>query len=201
MYPYPTFGTHTISGESFDLMDGIFGMAIGGIDGLLYFHALASEHENTVPLEVLNNRTAWQSDENAFTSSFQIAGPRGSQSAASAMDANGNLYFGLNNINAIACWDTAQRPLSGRLVKTLIHNDETLQFAAGMKVKRNKDDVEELWVVTNRFQVRHSIPQNSLTFLLFPATKFAAFRSALNEKYTIKLLQNMLHSRLLPPAD
>lgn len=28
-YPYPRYGTFTISGVSFDLMDGIFGMALG----------------------------------------------------------------------------------------------------------------------------------------------------------------------------
>lgn len=27
-YPYPNYGTFTIAGESFDLMDGIFGLAV-----------------------------------------------------------------------------------------------------------------------------------------------------------------------------
>lgn len=156
MYPYPTFGRHTIAGESFELMDGIFGMAVERAQRQnrhLYFHALASESENAVPVVALQNRTAWATDENAFAESFIILGPRGSQSAASAIDTNGNLFFGLNNANALACWDTAKKPLTRNNVKTLVKDDERLQFAAGMKVIRNTDGEEELWLVTNRFQV------------------------------------------------
>lgn len=159
MYPYPNMGTHTISGESFDLMDGIFGMAVdkGQHDKrLLYFHSLASEHENSVPVSVLHNRTAWENDAgSAYTKKFQILGPRGSQSAASAIDANGNLFFGLNELNAIACWDTTRKPLTRAAVKTLVKDDDKLQFISGMKVIRNSDGEEELWLVTNRFQVSH----------------------------------------------
>lgn len=153
MYPFPTFGTHTISGESFELMDGIFGMAIDKSQRSLLFHALASENENSVPLSALNNGTAWQSDENSYASSFRVLGPRGTQSAASAIDSNGNLYFGLNSLNSIACWDTTKKTLTRASVKTILKDDEKLQFASGMKVIRNSDGEEELWIVTNRFQV------------------------------------------------
>lgn len=27
-YPYPYYGTHTVAGETFDLMDGVFGLAV-----------------------------------------------------------------------------------------------------------------------------------------------------------------------------
>lgn len=155
-FPFPTFGTHKISGESFELMDGIMGMSLSPkrINRSLYFHALASETENIVSLNVLGNRTAFETDANANPASFQVLGPRGSQSAASAMDANGNLYFGMNAINAIACWDTTKVPLTRATVRTLVKDDVKLQFASGMKVIRNTDGEEELWVVTNRFQVR-----------------------------------------------
>lgn len=153
MYPNPQFGTHTISGETFELMDGIFGMAIDKSKRTLYFHALAAENENVVSLKTLNNYTAWQNDENSFTKEFKSLGPKGSQSAASAIDSNGNLYFGLNAQNAIACWDTSKRPLTRSAVKVLLKDDDRLQFASGMKVIRNTDGEEELWIVTNRFQV------------------------------------------------
>lgn len=157
MYPYPSHGTHTISGESFDLMDGILGVAINEnkntADRMLYFHALASEVENVVPLNILNDRAAWQSDPNSYASEFKVLGSRGTQSAASAIDSNGNLFFGLNTMNALACWDTAKRPLARAAIKTLVKDDEKLQFAAGMKVIRNTQNEDELWIVTNRFQV------------------------------------------------
>lgn len=163
MFPYPSYGSHTISGETFELMDGIFGVAVekgsGGNRGL-YFHALASEHENFVSLAALNNKTVWENDENANAEAFKILGPRGSQSAASAIDASGNLFFGLNNMNAIACWDTSKKPLTRAAVKTLVKDDEKLQFTAGMKIIRNTDGEEELWMVSNRFQVISKYEEN-----------------------------------------
>lgn len=178
MYPYPTFGTHTISGESFELMDGIFGMAlmksrnvnVNNDNRLLFFHALAADSENSVPVNLLNNRTVWMSDENAKPSAFKIVGPKGGQSGASAMDANGNLFFGLHSKNAIACWNI-QKPLIGSNVKIIVKNDETLQFTAGMKVKRNFDGIEEIWVLTNRFQVS-MCPKNTLEILIFHKRKY-----------------------------
>lgn len=137
-------------------MDGIFGMAVDKnkrFNRHLYFHALASDVENSVPLSILNNQTAWESDEESFPNAFEILGPRGTQSAASAIDANGNLFFGLNSLNALACWDTSRRPLTRVAVKTLVMNDDRLQFSSGMKVIRNTDGEEELWLVTNRLQV------------------------------------------------
>lgn len=156
MFPNPVFGTHTISGESFDLMDGIFGMAIDkhrGPNRLLYFHALASDTENAVPLSILNNRAVWQSDVNANSTSFRVIGSRGSQSAGSAIDCSGNLFFGLNAFTAIACWDTSKQSLTQANIKTILQDNPTLQFASGMKIIRNTDGEEELWLITNRFQV------------------------------------------------
>ena len=156
MYPNPAFGTHTISGESFDLMDGIFGMAIDKSrrpDRLLYFHALASDTENAVPVSILNNRAVWENDVNANASSFRVIGSRASQSAGEAIDRNGNLFFGLNRLNSIACWDTSKQSLTPANVKVPVQDNQLLQFASGIKVIRNTDGEEELWVVTNRFQV------------------------------------------------
>ena len=56
-YPYPTHGTFEIRQETFDLMDGILGMAISPIkqdgDRILYFHSLASVVESWVPTSVI----------------------------------------------------------------------------------------------------------------------------------------------------
>lgn len=62
-YPSPTYGTFTIQGESFDLMDGILGMAVSPLHYLsqqqLFFHPLAQSKEMMVPLPILENYTAW----------------------------------------------------------------------------------------------------------------------------------------------
>jgi hypothetical protein len=89
-YPYPSFGTFTIAGESFDLMDGILGMSISksrttfghqseNAERLLYFHSLASEFESTVPLRLINNASIWKDDSNAQPREFKNIGRRGVQ--------------------------------------------------------------------------------------------------------------------------
>lgn len=68
------------------------------------------------------------------------------------MDKNGNLFFGLMNPIAIACWDSS-KPYTRSNIHIVAQNDETLQFASGLKVVLNKKGKEELWVMTCRFQV------------------------------------------------
>lgn len=119
----------------------------------MYFHALAAQTENSVPLDVLNDRVAWENNRNAYAEAFQVLGRRGTQSAATAIDSNENLFFGLESLNEIACWDTTKRPYGRGALRTVVKDDEKLQFASGMKIKRNTEGEDELWVLTNRFQV------------------------------------------------
>lgn len=71
---------------------------------------------------------------------------------AEAMDSNGNLYFVLYNPIALACWDSST-PYSRDNIKVIHQNDATLQFGSGVKVIKNLAGVEEIWILTNRFQV------------------------------------------------
>lgn len=100
-YPYPNYGTFTIMGESFDLMDGIFGLALSPRKSAdnsnnvvfgtfnkrqnersLYFHSLASGSENFVPLRIVNNSTLWEAgSENTVPREFSTIGTRGIQTA------------------------------------------------------------------------------------------------------------------------
>ncbi|XP_052868860.1 protein yellow-like [Anopheles cruzii] len=170
MHPNPDYGTFTIAGESFDLMDGIVAMAMSPriptdnvvfsaygrswrpvSDRLVYFHALASMTENVVRTSVLNNDTVWEDNVEAEQRAFRPIGNRYSQSVAEAMDSNGNLIFGLVAQNAIACWDSTT-PYTPANMRILSQNSETLQFPSGLKVVRNRKGVEELWVLSCRFQ-------------------------------------------------
>lgn len=103
-YPYPSYGTFTIAGESFDLMDGVFGLALtpkkspddrsntltGSFnrqtERALYFHSLASGHENVVPLRVVNNASIWEANANAEPRAFGELGRRGIQASGESMD-------------------------------------------------------------------------------------------------------------------
>ncbi|XP_070509323.1 dopaminechrome tautomerase-like isoform X2 [Chironomus tepperi] len=157
LYPYPNYGKFTIAGESFDLMDGLLAMTITkaplrqDTERSLLFHALASATENSVPLRIINNATIWENDANAMPDEFKVIGTRGIQTGAQAMDKNGNLFFVLLNPLAIVCWDSSTSYKTDN-IKILYRNDETLQFASGMKVVTNLSGEEELWLVTNRLQ-------------------------------------------------
>ncbi|XP_055523490.1 major royal jelly protein 1-like isoform X2 [Wyeomyia smithii] len=184
MNPNPDYGTFTIANESFDLMDGMLTMALSPKipasdftfnsaygssnsfnsalfkDRLLFFHALASISENAVRTSVLHNDTMWEQDVGAMPRAFRVIGRRTTQSAPEAMDSNGNLFFGLLSQTSIACWDatTNYNPHNFRIVS---QNLETLQFPSGLKVIRNRKGIEELWVLTCRFQ---KIMTGSLNF-------------------------------------
>lgn len=173
-YSSPNYGTHTIAGESFDLMDGLFGLALTPANTrstfyfyskykiqndfiifficlgnrYLYFHALASNTENSVRLNVLNNVTTWLSNVESTPREFREVG----QHQVQAMDSNGNLFFGLENPIGISCWDS-ERPYTRENMKLVAQNDNTLQFVSGLKVILNRKGKEELWAVSCRFQV------------------------------------------------
>lgn len=155
MFPYPSYGTFTIDGESFDLMDGILGMALSpyviGNDRILYFHALASATENVVRTSVLRN-DSFIIDSNADPQSISVfSKERPNQSAAEAMDSNGILYFGLMEPPGIWCWNSGTE-FSKHNFHQIAINKETLQFSSGMKIVKNMKGEEELWVLTSSFQ-------------------------------------------------
>lgn len=98
-FPYPSFGTHTIASESFDLMDGVLALSLsappsqqtprafsgfygnnliggqrfGRQDRLLYFHSLASGNEGAVPLRVLDNQTMWTANPDSDPRAFLVS--------------------------------------------------------------------------------------------------------------------------------
>lgn len=188
-YPNPNWGTFKIADESFDMMDGIFGIAIKkdrinhnhdhkhhnnnhrnnnhhnhdhkSIDGkinrntddrLMYFHSLSSNTENTVPLSVINNNSLWEQDSGAEPRAFKIIGPRSSQTSIQTIDSNGNMWFVLIEPLALACWDSSTT-YNRDNIKIVLKNEETLQFASGLKLVKNASGQEELWITTIRIQV------------------------------------------------
>ena len=148
-------------------MDGIFGLSVspkislfdGSLNALfngqrervLYFHALASTQESKVPLSMINNPMNFLNSASG-ASAFSSIGTRGIQTAAQAMDSNGNLFFVLMNPIALACWDSST-PYSTKNIKIVLENRATLQFASGLKIAKNLQGSEEIWIMTNRFQV------------------------------------------------
>ncbi|XP_058808623.1 uncharacterized protein LOC131674122 [Phymastichus coffea] len=157
-YPYPPYGTFEIKKEVFDLMDGILGLALSPLrwheDRILYFHSLASRIESYVPTSVIRNFTLFNNAPYAAPRSFKAFDlERSSQSAAETMDRDGVLFFGLMSDLAIGCWNSKHFPeFGGRNIETLIIDEDTLQFASGLKVKSSKTNRQEIWVSTAAFQ-------------------------------------------------
>lgn len=119
----------------------------------LFFHALASNSECKVSLDVLNNATTWDRNLESMPRKFQEIGERPSQATAEAMDKNGNLFFGLENPIGIACWDS-EKPFTGENLKIVVEDNQTLQFVSGLKIIPNKKGKQELWATSCRFQVK-----------------------------------------------
>jgi hypothetical protein len=67
------------------------------------------------------------------------------------MDRNGNLFFVLMNPLALVCWDS-ETVYKVENIKILHQDNQTLQFASGLKIVTNLLGDEEIWIVTNRLQ-------------------------------------------------
>ncbi|XP_034479946.1 major royal jelly protein 3-like [Drosophila innubila] len=147
MYPDPGYGLHTIAGESFDLMDGIF--SVNNDKRNLYFHPLASASEYSVPLSVLNRRQNWENNVEAMSDQFKLLGKRNGACAASAIDSRGNLYCVTFNPNKLLFVNTANTTPN---FESLPDESNELQFVSGMKVTRNLAGQEELWMMSIPYQ-------------------------------------------------
>ncbi|CAL7935457.1 unnamed protein product [Xylocopa violacea] len=170
-YPYPPYGTFNIKGDTFDLMDGILGLALGPVrdgDRTLYFHSLASRVEARVPTSVIRNHTIFHENFEAAARSFvPFERERSSQSAAEVMDRDGVLFFGLLSELAIGCWNSKHYPeYGGKNIQIVVSDPERLQFPSGMKIVTSKNGRQELWVLTASFQryMSNSLHSNETNF-------------------------------------
>lgn len=150
MYPDPNYGFHTLAGESFILMDGIFGMSTDKEN--LYFHPLSSATEYAVPLKVIDNSTLFERNIESMPEAFRPLGKRSSPCAASAIDDNNNIYCVTFNPIELISWNV-NSPYDSKNIKKLPIRSEELQFVSGMKVVRNHQGNEELWMISIRYQV------------------------------------------------
>ncbi|XP_060523187.1 uncharacterized protein LOC132700084 [Cylas formicarius] len=156
MYPYPSYGTYDIEGDSFELMDGILGLALSpyrpGEDRILFYHAMSSPTENWVFTSHLRNQSLFEEDPSSSPQIFNTySKERKTQSAAEDIERSGIMFFGLIGNSQIACWNI-QTDYDPKYFDIVASNRVTLQFPSGLKVITNKKGVQELWVLSSRFQ-------------------------------------------------
>ncbi|XP_069961723.1 dopaminechrome tautomerase isoform X2 [Bactrocera oleae] len=154
-YPDPDFGTHTIAGESFELLDGTFGFAVTprglGLRRMLYLHSLSNDAQVAIPLDIVNDPTYWNNGINSALEHFVLLGKRGIQCAAPAMTAKGMFLCGHLEPIGLFGWDI-RTPYTYQNRLLLAENPTTLQFISGLKVVRNLNGKEEVWMLSNRLQ-------------------------------------------------
>lgn len=128
----PLKGDLTVGGVNFQWTDGVFGLALSEPKAngqrLMYFHALASTKEFSVPTGVLQNKTLATDPHNYYM--FKLEGDRGhnTQATSSAYDERTKILF-LTQLNkdGAACWNT-QRGLSPSSLGTIAKDPERLIF-------------------------------------------------------------------------
>ena len=137
--------TYTIEGESFTLEDGPVGMALSPLTQRLYFSPMSSHNMDSISTNAVitakSNDLPFKEYKNVLRT----------QSSAKAMTYEGTLFLGMVNNTAIGCWHEFL-PLKEKNIVVISHNSETLQFTSGMKVKTSFLGMEELLVLTNRYQ-------------------------------------------------
>lgn len=112
----------------------------------VYFHALASTKEFSVPNYVLKNETRATNSGSYYD--YSIIGDRGAkgQASASCFDEKTNvLFYTQINKNAIGCWNV-NKTFTQETLGIVDSNAETLIFPNDVKVDRNSN----LWVLSNR---------------------------------------------------
>lgn len=101
--PDPTFANYTIGGESFQLQNGILGMAKHPYAPVLYFRPMSSRNINSARTTDLK-----KSRYGAKVHYYTIRDVFPSQATAMAISSNGVLFFGLPTELSVACWNTCK---------------------------------------------------------------------------------------------
>ncbi|KAJ8889535.1 hypothetical protein PR048_009034 [Dryococelus australis] len=153
--PSPSATHFTIAGESFDLTDGLFGLALSPIkagDRTLYLHSLARFRESWVSTSIVRKESLFVDNTSAAAAEIhESSGTRPSQTAATAMNKNAVLFFSLLSNMTLNCWNS-HLPYSRDNLVELARDENTLQFVSGMKVVRDRAGKETLWALSCRFQ-------------------------------------------------
>ncbi|CAD1480573.1 unnamed protein product, partial [Heterotrigona itama] len=132
------YQNYTIEGQTFQLNDGIIGMALSPRN-LLHFNPMSSHNLNAVNTRELLRGNEIKGEDILWT-----------QASAKAASRTGAIFFGLVGDTSIACINE-HRPLKRHNIVEVARNRETLQFTSGLKVK-NARRGEELLALTNRYQ-------------------------------------------------
>jgi len=149
----PLSGDYNVGGVNFQWTDGVFGMALGkpSSEGTrtVYFHALSSTREFSVPNIVLQNETRAVSSESYYDYSLVgDRGPNGQSSAEFLDEATNVLFYTQVNKDGVGCWN-AKKPYNPDTQGLVDTDSDALVFPNDLKV----DTEGNLWVLSDRMPV------------------------------------------------
>uniref|UniRef100_A0A8D8M2Z7 Protein yellow n=1 Tax=Cacopsylla melanoneura TaxID=428564 RepID=A0A8D8M2Z7_9HEMI len=167
MFPDPDFGTYSVAGDSFTLMDGIIGLALsppGTSTRRLYFEAFASDRIYTIPVSALRAGPNQGDDADLPVS---LLGTKSSQSAPLAVDnRDGSLIFSPVSETAVASWVPGSTEHG-----VLAYSPELLQFP--LDIRSVDRDSGTIWIITTRFQkfFKKTVSNKEINIRLMRITK------------------------------
>lgn len=148
----PTKTLFVINGESFELQDGILGLALTPeqekhtAGKTLYFRSLASTDINSVnSRDLLISKYGYRPKYRGVKNILQ------GHVAPMAFSKKGILFLGVAEETSVVCWNFKTH-LNAANMETVSQNSEILQFASGLKIITNDENEEDLWLSTNRMQ-------------------------------------------------
>ncbi|XP_076286101.1 uncharacterized protein LOC143211889 [Lasioglossum baleicum] len=163
----PKATTYTIENESFELKDGVVGMAFSCPRQTLALSPMSSYNLVFIHQSDLDNSCG-----DVPMRNFQDILP--TQSSAKAISSRGILFFGLVNSTSIACWNE-RRPLVQDYINIVAQNREQLQFTSGMKIEQHISWIgseEYLYALSDRYQkaVGGTLNVNEINFRILRGT-------------------------------
>ncbi|XP_031623400.1 protein yellow-like [Contarinia nasturtii] len=149
----PINGDYNVGGVNFQWKDGIFALALGEQTDqgtrTVYFHALSSTKEFSVPNYILQNETRALSAESYFD--YSLVGDRGlnGQSTSEFFDEKTKvLVYTQVNKDGIGCWNS-QKPYTPDNQGILDSDSDALVFPNDLKIDRNGN----VWVLSDRLPI------------------------------------------------
>ncbi|XP_066592904.1 dopaminechrome tautomerase [Prorops nasuta] len=142
MFPDPSFSTYQIGGDSFELMDGVVGLAFSPQLNTLYYQPLATNLLFSVPTSALQGGPLPFGEQLPVT----VVGKKSSQGLALAVDPQDDtILFSPLTETAIASW----HPRTNQQ-RIIAFSPQQLQFTAELKFAER--DNGDLWILSTRFQ-------------------------------------------------
>ncbi|XP_016838706.1 yellow-e isoform X1 [Nasonia vitripennis] len=142
MLPHPDYATYQIGRDSFELFDGIVGLAFSPRLAMVYYQPLATDRLFSVPTSVLRAGPPAFGDNLPVT----LIGRKSSQGIGLSVDTRDDtIIFSPLTETAIAAW----KPQTNSQ-RILAYSPELLQFAA--EVRWVDRDNGNIWALTTRFQ-------------------------------------------------